>query len=264
MRITILFLLASLLNISCSEKPQEPSASKKVILAVFAHPDDETTVTPVLAKYAAEGHDVYLAIATDGRYGVTVHAGIPAGDSLATARTEELKCAARALGIKEPIMFGLHDQLKMQGGFGPVHDQLNELRERVKKLFEELKPDVVITWSASGWSGHHDHRLVGSVVTEVFESKKWEKPYQLYYPGIPTGKLPEQGAMFATMDSVYLNVKIESDPKHYESALKSLYCHQSQYTRQQMDQMRGLIGNSLGNFTWFRSHHEPAPKTELF
>ena len=161
-------------------------------------------------------------------------------------------------------MFGLHDQLKMQGGFGPLHDQLNELRNSVKKLFEELKPDVVITWPASGWSGHHDHRLVASVVTEVFESKKWEKPYQLYYPGIPTGKLPEQGAMFATMDSVYLNVKIESKPEYYERALNSLYCHQSQYTREQMDQMRGLISTSLGNVTWFKSHHEPAPKTELF
>jgi LmbE family N-acetylglucosaminyl deacetylase len=264
MRISILLLFSGLVFTSCSEKTPETTATKKVILAVFAHPDDETTVTPVLAKYAEEGHDVYLAIATDGRYGVTVHAGIPAGDSLATARAEELKCATAALGIKEPIMFGLHDQLKMQGGFGPLHDQLNELREQTKKLFEELKPDVVITWSASGWSGHHDHRLVGSVVTEVFESKKWDKPYQLYYPGIPTGILPEQGSMFATMDSVYLNVKVESKPVHYESALKSLYCHRSQYTRQQMDEMRGLIGNALGNITWFRSHHEPAPKEGLF
>lgn len=264
MRCLILPLAFASLVISCVEKPSPESVSKKVILAVFAHPDDETTVTPVLAKYAEEGHDVYLAIATDGRYGVTAHAGIPAGDSLANARREELKCAAAALGIKEPIMFGLHDQLKMQGGFGPVHDQLNELRNGIKKLFEDLRPDVVITWSASGWSGHHDHRLVSSVVTEVFESKKWEKPYQLFYPGIPTGKIPAEGSMFATMDSVYLNVKVESTPQQYERAMNSLYCHQSQYTRDQMDQMRGLINTSLGNITWFRSHHEPAPKNGLF
>ena len=192
------------------------------------------------------------------------HAGIPAGDSLAAARTEELKCAAKALGIKEPIMFGLHDQLKMQGGFGPVHDQLNELRTNVKKLFEELKPDAVITWGASGWTGHHDHRLVGSVVTEVFEAIKWEKPAQLFYPGIPTGKLPAEGALFATMDSVYLTTKVTADPTHYDQAMNSLYCHASQYTREQMDQMRGLIVASLGNVTWFKPHHEPAPKQGLF
>lgn len=259
------FLLFSVFIFSCQEKPATDSSSeKKVLLAIFAHPDDETTITPVLAKYAEEGHDVYLAIATDGRYGVTEHAGIPAGDSLATARVEELKCAAKALGINEPIMFQLHDQLKMQGGFGPLHEQLGEMRIRVQKLFEELKPDAVITWSASGWSGHHDHRLVGSVVTEVFESKKWEKPAQLFYPGIPTGKLPEEGGMFATMDSVYLPVKIKAEDKHYEQALKSLYCHQSQYTREQMDQMRGLIRTSLGNMTWFRPHHESALSDRLF
>jgi LmbE family N-acetylglucosaminyl deacetylase len=55
----------------------------KHLLAIFSHPDDEATVSPVLAKYAAEGVTVYLAIATDGRYGVTDHAKIPAGDSLA-------------------------------------------------------------------------------------------------------------------------------------------------------------------------------------
>ncbi|MEY3405491.1 MAG: hypothetical protein RL161_921 [Bacteroidota bacterium] len=266
MKTSILPLLVlGLFFSSCQEKKSEPAtSSKKVLLAVFAHPDDETTVTPVLAKYAAEGHDVYLAIATDGRYGVTPHADIPAGDSLAAARTEELKCAAKALGIKEPIMFGLHDQLKMQGGFGPVHDQLNELRTNVKKLFEELKPDAVITWGASGWTGHHDHRLVGSVVTEVFESIKWEKPAQLFYPGIPTGKLPAEGALFATMDSVYLTTKVTADPTHYDQAMNSLYCHSSQYTREQMDQMRGLIVTSLGNVTWFKPHHEPAPKQGLF
>jgi hypothetical protein len=35
----------------------------------------------VLSKYA-ENNSVYLAFATDGQYGVTDHAGIPAGESL--------------------------------------------------------------------------------------------------------------------------------------------------------------------------------------
>ena len=70
----------------------------KIILAVFAHPDDEQTVGPVLAKYAAEGAKVYLMTATDGRYGTAGHAHIPAGDSLVAARTLEIKCAAERLG----------------------------------------------------------------------------------------------------------------------------------------------------------------------
>ena len=45
------------------------------ILAIFAHPDDELFVSPVLANYAKRGIDCYLAIATDGRFGIQPHAG---------------------------------------------------------------------------------------------------------------------------------------------------------------------------------------------
>ena len=90
-----------------------------MLLAVFAHPDDESTVSAVLAKYAAAGVKVYLATATDGRLGVNEHAGIPAGDALAAARVLELKCTTEKLGINPPIMFGLYDQLKMGEGLPP-------------------------------------------------------------------------------------------------------------------------------------------------
>ena len=131
-----------------------------MLLAVFAHPDDESTVSAVLAKYAAAGVRVYLATATDGRLGVAAHAGTTAGDSLAATRAQELKCTTEKLGINPPIMFGLHDQLKMGEGLRPHMEQLAEMRDRVTKLFEELQPDAVITWGPSGWTGHPDHRLV--------------------------------------------------------------------------------------------------------
>jgi LmbE family N-acetylglucosaminyl deacetylase len=44
-------------------------AGKPGILAVFAHPDDETTVSPLLAKYAAAGHPVRLVTITSGQKG---------------------------------------------------------------------------------------------------------------------------------------------------------------------------------------------------
>ena len=262
------FILVStvVLMTGCSTRPaneQNQATGKRVLLAVFAHPDDETTVSPVLAKYAAEGVEVHLAIATDGRYGVTPHAGIPAGDSLATTRAAELKCAAEKLGI-HPILFGLHDQLKMQGGYEPVHAQLSELRSRVTSLLDSLKPDAVITWGASGWTGHHDHRLVSAVVTEVYESKTWDHPMQLFYPAIPSGKIPEGSGGFATVDSAYLNVRISTSAEDQEKAKASLHCHQSQYTPQVMDQMRAMISSALGNTTYFKSHHNDKVSTSLF
>ena len=41
-------------------------AAGNSILAIFSHPDDETTVGSMLAKYVAAGHDVYLVAITSG------------------------------------------------------------------------------------------------------------------------------------------------------------------------------------------------------
>jgi LmbE family N-acetylglucosaminyl deacetylase len=139
-------LVSAVLLTNCSAPTVKQDSRAPVLLAVFAHPDDESTVGAVLAKYAAAGVRVYLATATDGRLGVAPHAGTTAGDSLAALRTEEQKCTNDKLGIQPPILFGLHDQLKMGEGLRPHMEQLAELRARVTKLFEELQPDAVITW----------------------------------------------------------------------------------------------------------------------
>ena len=236
------------------------------MLAIFAHPDDEATVAPVLAKYAAEGITVYLCVATDGRLGVTDHAKIPAGDSLANVRKLELLCSAEKLGIKPPIMFGLHDQLKMGEGMGELNQQLDSLRRGVKKLFTELKPDVVITWGASGWTGHHDHRLVGAVVTEVYESQAWTKPMHLYYSSIPTGNIPKESPMqFATVDKSFLTVAIAVNDADYAKSKEAWLCHKSQYTTDMIEGMHQLLKASLQNTMYFQPHHgDISPRQDLF
>lgn len=242
------------------------TGARRTLLAVFAHPDDEATVSPVLAKYAAEGVTVYLAVATDGRLGVTEHAGIPAGDGLATVRSQELKCAAEKLGIEPPITFGLHDQLKTGEGFGPFQEQLRVLREEVTKLFTTLKPDVVLTWGASGWTGHPDHRLVGSVVTEVFQTQMWGKPSQLYFAAIPTGSLPAGSPMqLATVDARYLTVKVPVSAADYDKARTSWLCHKSQYTPETVEGMHQLIKASLKGTAYFQPLTAgPSEQSSLF
>ncbi len=83
--------------ISLSFKEQ-PLPKQKIILAIFAHPDDEGAIGSMLAKYA-KSHKVYIVIATDGRHGVREHAGIPEGDSLAAVRKKEMDCSFKQLGV---------------------------------------------------------------------------------------------------------------------------------------------------------------------
>jgi LmbE family N-acetylglucosaminyl deacetylase len=246
-------VVSAVLLTQCSSPTVKQDSRAPVLLAVFAHPDDESTVSAVLAKYAAAGVRVYLATATDGRLGVAPHAGTTAGDSLAALRTEEQKCTNDKLGIQPPILFGLHDQLKMGEGLRPHMEQLAELRARVTKLFEELQPDAVITWGPSGWTGHPDHRLVSSVVTEVFQSRAWQRPAQLYYPAVPTGKVPADNPIpLATVDEPFLTVKVPVTPADYEKSRAGWLCHRTQYTPEQIEQLYQSLVAVQGGIAHFQ------------
>ncbi|RIK37901.1 MAG: GlcNAc-PI de-N-acetylase, partial [Chloroflexi bacterium] len=74
---------------------------KPTLLGIFAHPDDESFGPGgTLARYAAEGKDVHVIIATDGIAGSIEDANAVNGHAtLAQARSRELSNAAVALGV---------------------------------------------------------------------------------------------------------------------------------------------------------------------
>lgn len=229
----------------------------KVILAVFAHPDDESTVSPVLAKYAASGARVYLAVATDGRYGRTPHYPVTDPDSLAAVRKSEISCTAEILGIQPPILLGLHDQLHMKEGMDSITAQMAAIREKLTELFTTLKPDVVITWGPSGLTYHPDHRAVSDVVTEVFLKKRWQKPSDLLYTAVPTGTFDPARIPLATIDSSFLNVRISITRAENAKARRAWDCHKSQYTREMIDELESLFWAAQKGTFYFQSYQSP-------
>jgi LmbE family N-acetylglucosaminyl deacetylase len=238
--------LAGISLISFAQK----SLKGKTILAIFAHPDDESTIGPVLAKYAAQGVDVYLVVATDGRYGTNSHSTIPAGDSLAAVRYREMHCAAEKLGIHPPIMLGNHDQLNMKEG--KANETTRRIRDSVMSIFKTINPDVVLTWGASGWTLHPDHQLVGDIVTDVFSSKIWPKHPKLYYGEVPTGSIPADAPQFATVDASYLTVVISVDNTDLTKAHDAWSCHQSQYIPSDIEYMKKAVWHGDKPTSYFR------------
>src|SRR5215831_13869479 len=75
-----------------------PAQGSRPIVAIFAHPDDERVIGPLLSRLAREGRETHLVIATDGSKGVRDFAKIPAGPPLAAARAKEANCASTRLG----------------------------------------------------------------------------------------------------------------------------------------------------------------------
>jgi hypothetical protein len=136
----------------------------KTLVAVFAHGDDETVAAPVLARYAREAAHVHLIIATDGAQG-GAHTPIPRGAELAGIRAEEVRCAASALGIQPPILVGFPDA--QLGSYMEDPSRLFQLTARLQGELQRLHADALITWGPDGGTGHPDHRLVSSVVTQL-------------------------------------------------------------------------------------------------
>lgn len=240
----------------------EAQQTQRTLVAVFAHPDDERIVGPLLARYAREGHEVYLVIATDGAKGVREHAGVPAGDSLATARAEEARCAARELGIPPPILLGLED-----AGLASFAS-LGQLRQEVRRIFRELNPDAVISFGPEGGTGHPDHRLVGVVVSEVVQSGGEGIPQALYYPSLPAERMrhaPPAQPEVTAIPQKHLSIAVPFAPEDLEAADRAFACHYTQYTRPEMNAIMRYLEHGFDGAVHLRPWYGAVERrTDLF
>lgn len=251
--LTCMLVFAAL---SCSSEAVKKKGQTKIIMAILAHPDDETAFGQILAKYAAEGKKVYLVIAADGRYGVEKHTGIPAGDSLAAVRRKESICAAEILGIEPPVFLGLHDMFGLMTGLGQYFKQTKEVKEKLVGIISDVNPDLIITFGPDGDTGHMDHKGIGDLVTEVILREGWVDRYPLFYLTWPKEKLvaiPQGGlSSLNYVDKAYRNIRIKYSAEDREKLFKSLNCYKSQLTERDV---RGWIDAELKDSsftTYFR------------
>jgi LmbE family N-acetylglucosaminyl deacetylase len=222
---------------------------------VFAHPDDEIFVGPLLAHYARRGARVHLAIVTDGEKGASPRVGVPAGPELARLRAEEARCSCHELGIEAPDLLGFKD-----GELGqlsnPPAGYLAEVVRAVRRLFVQLTPDVVIAWGPEGGYGHADHRLVGAVVTQIVQAGAKGAPSRLLYPGLPVDRVrlrPQRGyPRWAGTDPRFLTVRVPYDAADLAATRRALTCHKSQFPPEQMEVLMSWLHETLAGRVYLR------------
>ncbi|MCF3141728.1 PIG-L family deacetylase [Streptomyces platensis] len=117
------------------------------LLAVFAHPDDESlSAGGALARHAAEGARTAVVTATWAN---------------GTHRAEELAEALRILGAGKPRLLGYADARVPQSAPGRARFCEAPLDEAVGRLvthIREFRPDIMVTHDAyGGLPGHPDH-----------------------------------------------------------------------------------------------------------
>lgn len=257
--------LTTLLTCGLLAQTQPPPTSRThTLLAVFAHPDDETMAGPLLAHYAhQQGVTVQLVVATNGEKGVTPFAGIPAGDKLAAVRAQEVQCAAAALGTKPPILLAFPD-----GGLNQSA-VLADVATKLTQTLHDVSPDAIVTWGPEGGYGHPDHRLISAVVTQIVQSG--DTTPNLYYAALPkSGLRPELLAglrfpsPFRPVADELLNVRISYSREAAAQARTALGCHKSQFTTATMDQLTSLTEQINHGIAYLRSWNGGAPRKGLF
>jgi LmbE family N-acetylglucosaminyl deacetylase len=256
--------LAVLLILSAAP-PASPADAPRTLLAVFAHPDDETLVAPLLAAYARRGVRVQLAIVTDGEKGTQAHAAIPAGPELAKVRAEEARCSCRALGIEPPILLGFKDgELGKQSR--PPWGPLAEVQAELAKLLERVRPDAVITFGPEGAYGHPDHRLVGAVVTQLVQAGADGAPARLFYPGLPKDRLPkrEGGIPWSPTDPRFLTVRVPYEARDLAASRAALACHKSQFRAEETEPLAQFMDQVLGGRVYLRPWFGAAQADDVF
>jgi len=129
------------------------------ILAIAAHPDDETMLAGgTLAMYAEQGHAVYILATTRGEGGEVGDPPICERADLGAVREGELRCAAAALGACEVFVLPYIDPYMEIGGVAARIDApLHEFADAIGAYLRRLRPEVVLTHGSNGEYGHPQH-----------------------------------------------------------------------------------------------------------
>ncbi|HEX7779123.1 MAG TPA: PIG-L family deacetylase [Vicinamibacterales bacterium] len=223
----------------------------RTLVALLAHADDETAAGPVLARYAREGAQVHLIVATDGSAGSGSQAYLqrsedgPVGDALVEARAGEARCAARALGVVEPTLLAFPDG--KLGDYTGDRALLLRLTEQIANLIEHLRPDVVITWGPDGGTGHPDHRMLSTIATQLLRTGAPGMPERLFYMYFPVEMFrvinPQRGEPpLLFPQAKYFTIQVPFTPADLEAAKTAMACHRSQFTPEVLLRLQPELG----------------------
>lgn len=148
--------------------------SSCILLAVLAHPDDESFgMGGTLAFYARRGAQVHLVCATRGEAGDVDPGFLQGFASIADRRVSELRCAAGILGLTGVYFLDYRDS-GMSGSEDNRHPQalanapLEEAAGKVVSHIRRLRPQVVVTFDPIGGYMHPDHIAIHQATVQAF------------------------------------------------------------------------------------------------
>jgi LmbE family N-acetylglucosaminyl deacetylase len=166
------------------------ATSQLTLMAVHAHPDDESTSTGgILALYASQGVRTVVVTCTDGALGDGPGGVKPGEDGhdpreVAAIRAGELHRACAQLGVSHLELLGYHDS-GMAGWDSQRREDVfcsvpvESAASRIAQLIERYRPQVVVTYDPHSTYQHPDHIHTARVTTYAVDAR--HVAAKLYY-----------------------------------------------------------------------------------
>ncbi|MEN9679800.1 MAG: hypothetical protein RLZ57_929 [Actinomycetota bacterium] len=192
-------------------------------ILVHAHPDDETINNgATMALYAKLGAKITLITCTRGEEGEVlipdlVHLSSQKSDSLGEHRVKELANAMDELGIADHRFLGDASKYRDSGMMGTESNNRKDCfwqasieiaAAELAKIYDEVKPHVLITYDENGGYGHPDHIQAHRVAMRAAEISKW-RISKIYWNAMPKSvlaasldKMKELGSDFFGAETV--------------------------------------------------------------
>jgi N-acetylglucosamine malate deacetylase 2 len=221
-----------------------PPPPARRVLAVVAHPDDESFgLGALLAAYVAAGSDVAVLCLTLGEAS-TLGAGTP---GLAARREAEFAAACDALGARRRWL-----RTHPDGALASV--PLTDLVAEVEQVLAQHDPEVVLVFHPDGITSHPDHRrateAARAAVARVAVSSVRPQVLAWYVPATVGRELDARfGTRFDPVEPEPADLVVTVDRAAQEAAL---ICHRSQEASLALVRHRNRL---LGD----REHVRPLP-----
>lgn len=186
-------------------------ANELTLMAVHAHPDDESISTGgVLARYADEGLRTVLVTCTGGELGEIADTVVATPTTLPEIRRQELERACEILRVGRLHLLGYRDS-GMMGTPDNEHPSsfyqasLEEATARLVTLIRRDRPQVLVTYDERGFYGHPDHIRAHQITVAAFDAAgdpgRWPeaglpwRPAKLYYTAVARSAIREFGRL---------------------------------------------------------------------
>jgi LmbE family N-acetylglucosaminyl deacetylase len=169
--------------------------SQDAVLAVFAHPDDESLLAGgTLAACARAGLEVGLLSLTRGELGPRGDPALATPEALGAARAQELQAAADALGASWAECMDYPD--------GELQSwSADEVASQLRRRIAWWRPEAVITFAPEGLYWHPDHLAVHRITVEAVAAERCSWLYGATWPaGLAESVVAELAARGAPAD----------------------------------------------------------------